>query len=124
MAKRDATAKLWSDVNTAAIDAAVTLWWRWPVLLSAGLPLKDAAELERMVSEKVRAAAAGMAAAQAEMIQIAAKAVAGKNTADAPTRVVAAAVTPAFRTVKANAKRLQKRRKSSRKSRAVVRRVP
>lgn len=70
-------------------DAAVTLWWRWPALLSAGTPFKETAELERMVSEKFRAAAVGVAAAQAEMVRITANTIAGKNTADASTRVLA-----------------------------------
>ena len=67
-------------------------------------------ELTRMVSEKVSAATAGTIAAQTETMRIAARALRGKNTPHASTAVVAAALKPALRTVKANAKRLGKKR--------------
>lgn len=74
MAKRHPPSKLMADLGAAAIDASITLWWRWPILLSAGLPSKDRAELNRMVTEKAGAAAAGMIAAQTEMVRITARA--------------------------------------------------
>lgn len=110
MAKRNPPAKLMADLGAAALDASITLWWRWPILLSAASPSKDAAELNRMVSEKTGAAKAGVFAAQTEMMRITARALRGKRTSHATAIVAAAALKPAFRTVKANAKRLRKGR--------------
>jgi hypothetical protein len=110
MAKRHKPFQLAADLTAAALDASITLWWRWPILLSAGLPSRDTAELKRMVSEKAAAASYGMVGAQAEIMRIAAKALKGKKTQHASKAVAAAALKPAFRTVKANAKRLSKKR--------------
>ena len=66
--KRHPPSKLMADLGAAAIDASVTLWWRWPILLSAASSSKDTAKLNRMVSEKTGAAADGLIAAQTEMI--------------------------------------------------------
>jgi hypothetical protein len=74
------------------------------------MPSRDTAELNRMVAEKAAAAASGLIAAQTETMRIAAKALTGKKTPHASTAVAAAALKPAFRTVKANAKRLRKKR--------------
>jgi hypothetical protein len=41
MAKRHPSSKLIAELGAAAIDTSITLWWRWPILLSAGLPSKD-----------------------------------------------------------------------------------
>ena len=108
MAKRHTPFQFAADLTAAALDASITLWWRWPILLSAGMPSRDTAELNRMVSEKATAAASGMVAAQTETMRIAVEAFTGKKTPHAPTAVAAAALKPAFRTVKANAKRLRK----------------
>jgi hypothetical protein len=110
MAKRHTPFQFAADLTAAALDTSITLWWRWPILLSAGMPSRDAAELNRMVSEKVAAAASGMVAAQTETTRIAAKALTDKKTSYASTAVAAAALKPAFRTVKANAKRLRNKR--------------
>jgi hypothetical protein len=69
--------------------------------------------LERMVSEKVAAARVGTIAAQTETMRIASRALTGKKTPHAAAAVVAAALKPALRTVKANAKRLGKKRRSA-----------
>ena len=82
-------------------------------LLAAGTASRDGAELKRMVSEKVAAARAGTIAAQTETMRIASRALTGKKTPHAATAVVAAALKPALRTVKANAKRLGKKRGSA-----------
>ena len=79
---------------------------------------RDSAELNRMVSEKVAAATSGTVAAQTETMRIASRALTGKKTPHAATAVVAAALKPALRTVKANAKRLGKKRSKKRKSAA------
>jgi hypothetical protein len=110
MSKRHTPFQLAIDLGAAVIDTSITLWWRWPILLAAATPSRDGTELNRMVSEKATAAASGMVAAQTEAMRIAAKAVAGKKTPHATTAVAAAALKPALRTVKANAKRLRKKR--------------
>lgn len=74
------------------------------------MPFRDTAELNWMVSETAAAAASGMVAAQTETMRIAAKALTGKRTAHTSTAVASAALKPAFRTVKANAKRLRNKR--------------
>ena len=81
--------------------------------LAAGMTSRDGAELNRMVSEKVAAATSGTVAAQTETMRIASRALTGKKTSHAATAVVAAALKPALRTVKANAKRLGKKRRST-----------
>jgi hypothetical protein len=110
MAQRHTPLQLAADLGAAVIDTSLTLWWRWPILMAAGLPSRDWEELNRMVSEKAAAAASGMVAAQTEAMLIAARALTGKKTPHASTAVAAAALKPALRTVKANAKRLRKRR--------------
>ena len=110
MAKRHTPSQLAVELGAAVLDTSITLWWRWPILLAAGLPSRDSAELNRMVSEKVAAATSGMVAAHTETMRIAARALAGKNTPHAPTAIAAAALKPTFRTVKGNAKRLRKKR--------------
>jgi hypothetical protein len=110
MAKRQPTFQRMADLGAAAIDASITLWWRWPIILSAGSASKDSAELNRMVSEKTGVAAAGLIAAQTKMMRITARALTGKRTSHPTSIVAAAALKPAFRAVKANAKRLRKKR--------------
>ena len=110
MAQRHTPLQLAADLGAAVLDTSITLWWRWPILLAAGMTRRDNAELSRMVSEKVAAATAGAIAAQTETMRITAKALTGKKTPHACTAVVAAALKPALRTVKANAKRLRKKR--------------
>ena len=112
MAKRQSPLQLTADLGAAVIDTSITLWCRWPILLAAGMPSRDTAELNRMVSEKVVAATSGMVAAQAETMRTTARTLAGKKTPNASTAVAAAALKPALRTVKANAKRLRKKRRS------------
>jgi hypothetical protein len=110
MAQRHTPFQLAADLGAAVLDTSITLWWRWPVLMAAGMTTRDNAELSRMVSEKVAAAAVGTVAAQAETMRIAARGLTGKKTPHASTAVMAAALKPALRTVKANAKRLRKKR--------------
>src|SRR3954451_23515377 len=87
MAKRHTPFQFAADLTAAALDASITLWWRWPILLSAGMPSRDTAEFNRMVSEKATAAASGMVAAQTETMRIAVEAFTGKkNTACAHGR--------------------------------------
>ena len=115
MAQRHSPLQLAVDLGAAVLDTSITLWWRWPIFLAAGIASRDSAELNRMVSEKVAAATFGTVAAQTETMRIASRAITGKKTRHAATAVVAAALKPALRTVKANAKRLGKKRKSRQK---------
>ena len=44
------------DFGAAALDTAMTLWFRWPILMAAcssHLKPRDAAEIRRMVTEKM-----------------------------------------------------------------------
>jgi hypothetical protein len=113
MAQRHTPLRLMADLGAAVLDTSITLWWRWPILFAAGTTGRDNAELSRTVSEKVEAATSGTIAAQTETMRIAARALTGKKTPHATTAVMAAAMKPALRTVKANAKRLRKKRRRS-----------
>src|SRR5690242_512276 len=108
MAQRHTPFRLAADLGAAMIDTGMTLWWRWPILMAAGTASRDSAELNRMVAEKAAAATAGMIAAQTQAVKIASAALLGKATPHASTAVAAAALRPALRTVKANARRLSK----------------
>ena len=110
MAQRHTPLRLAADLNAAILDTSITLWWRWPILMAAGLPTRNATELNRMVSEKAAAAVAGTIAAQNEAMRIAMAAVFGRQTPHAQAAVVAAALRPGLRTVKANARRLRRKR--------------
>ena len=81
MAQRHTPLQLAVDLGAAVLDTSITLWWRWPIFLAAGMASRDSAELKRMVSEKVAAATSGTVAAQTETMQIAARAVGKENTA-------------------------------------------
>jgi hypothetical protein len=110
MARRHTPFQLAVDLGVAVIDTSFTLWFRWPILMAAATPFRDNAELNRMVSEKAAASMSGMVAAQTEAMRIATRALTGKKTRHGATAVAAAALRPSLRTVKANAKRLRKKR--------------
>ena len=118
MAQRHTPLQLAADLSAAVLDTSITLWWRWPILIAAGMTSRDSAEFNRMVSEKVAAATSGTVAAQTEIMRIASRTLTGKKTPHAATAVVGAALKPSLRTVKANAKRLGKKRSKKRKSAA------
>jgi hypothetical protein len=111
MAKQNTPFQLAIDLGAALVHTSITLWWRWPILMTAAMSSRDKAELNRMVSEKAAAATSGVIAAQTEAMLIAAKALTGEKTPHAATKVAAAALKPALRTVKANAKRLPKKKR-------------
>lgn len=103
--------------GAAAVHAGVTLWWRWPVLMAAStseITAREADELNRMVTEKLAAATTGLIDSQAAMMRLALSAMSGglgrKAIAQAPTRIVDAATRPALRKVRANARRLTRRK--------------
>jgi hypothetical protein len=110
MAQRNSPVQLSADLGAALIDTSITLWYRWPILLMSALPSRNSAELARMLSEKSAAATSGMIAAQTEAMRIAAAALTGKQTKNPTTATAAAALKPALRTVKANSKRLRRKR--------------
>ena len=101
------------DNMPAATAVAMTLWHRLPMLAFA--PLATAAERQaeaaRMVNEKAAAFVAGCAAANLELMRIGSAAALGQfgPLRDAPATVARASLKPAFRKVKANAKRLNRR---------------
>ena len=111
MARRHTPLQFAADLGAAMIDTGITLWWRWPMLMAAGTSARNTAELNRMVLEKTAAVTAGMMAAQTETMKIAAAALLGKPTPHASTAVAAASLKPALRTVKANARRLRRKKR-------------
>jgi aspartate aminotransferase-like enzyme len=103
------------DLRAAALDTSLTLWFRWPILMAAcwshSKP-QDAAELRRMVTEKMFAAAQGAMHAQLKLSRLALTGrLAPKDIGSATASIASAAVRPALQTVKANAGRLRKRRR-------------
>lgn len=114
--RRHTSAGLAADFGIAALHTGFTLWHRLP-MLAAALALQgkaqDAAEMQRMISEKAAALANGMLDAQREMMRLSAAAMTGRlGFADLPhvsAAITAAGLRPAFRTVKANSRRLRRR---------------
>jgi hypothetical protein len=118
MAPRKASALgLAAGLSVGALHTGITLWYRWPILMAAGAApaARDTAELNRMVSEKLAAAAQGMIAGQAEAMRLGFAAMTGrlppKRLPEASASIAHAALRPALRTVKANAKRLPRRKR-------------
>lgn len=105
------------DFGAALLDTSVTLWFRWPILMAAcstHLKPQDAAEIRRMVTEKIFAAAQGAMYSQYELSRLAlqgmTRRLSSKDVGSGAAAIASAAVRPALRTVKANAGRLRKRR--------------
>jgi hypothetical protein len=76
--------------------------------------MSDLPELNRMVVEKMTAMAEGALAAQAELVRVSGAALRGslkaQDIAHIPAAVAGAGLRTAFRTVKANSRRLARRR--------------
>jgi len=70
----------------------------------------DAAELSRMASEKVAAAALGMVEGQKEIVRLCTAAMAGRLRYVDGSTVIQASLAPALLTVKRNASRLRRRK--------------
>jgi hypothetical protein len=102
-----------TEWGLASLHTATTLFYRLPMF---GIPYPGAAKPEfgRMISEKAAAMVEGALDAQVEAMRIAGDAMTGQldlaDFANAPTHVAAAAMRPAFRRVKANSRRLHRRR--------------
>jgi hypothetical protein len=103
----------------AGLHTGITLWYRWPMLAAAcmkGGSCSDP-ELSRMVSEKTGALMKGAFDAQREALRLMGEAATGRLKADefagAATQIAAAGMRPAFRTVRANSRRLSRRKTGS-----------
>ena|SRR5665213_676895 len=102
----------------ASLHAGITLSYRLPILAAASLTPRGAShharELNRMVTEKAAAAAEGAFGVQMEMLRLAGGAMLRPldfaAAAQAPAALVEAALKPGMRKVKANSRRLSRRR--------------
>jgi hypothetical protein len=114
MAKRHGKASnLATGLGLAGMNAAITLWYRWPMLFYSGLEQTGhAQERNRMLHEKTNAMIEGTFAAQGAMLDLVGTAMTGRlnlqSMMNAPVSIMTAGLRPAFRTVKANARRLSR----------------
>ena len=101
------------DGAIAATAASTTLWHRLPMFGIASLAsaAERQAETTRMVDEKTAAFIEGCVAANMEAVRMFSAAAMGEFAplANAPLSIASAGLKPAFRTVNANAKRLNRR---------------
>ena len=121
MTKRSTPFDLAAGLTLACMHTGITLWHRWPMLAAARTPQgksMHADELDRMVREKASAAVQGAFDAQQEVVRLAGAAMTGRLAfAAMPAAMTSLALTglrPAFRTVKANSRRLSRRRRQKR----------
>jgi hypothetical protein len=102
------------DAAAASAHTGVTLWYRLPLFGIASLApmLERRLEGARMVDEKLAAMVEGVVQANIEMVRLLTAAATGRLGADeiaaAPAAIAAAGMRPAFRTVRANARRLHR----------------
>jgi hypothetical protein len=101
------------DGAVAATAASMTLWHRLPMFGVASLATaaERQAEATRMVDEKSAAFIEGCVAANMEAVRMFSAAAMGQFAplVNAPLAIMGAGLKPAFRTVNANAKRLNRR---------------
>jgi hypothetical protein len=107
------TLDLMADSVVTGMAAAVTIWHRMPILaMGAFFPTpSNTVEAVRMVTEKVDASFEGAVAAAFEASKVSTRMMfrpllTPAEFSDAGARIAKAAVAPAARRVKANAKRL------------------
>ncbi len=104
---------LGTDSMVAATSAAMTLWHRLPMFGFASLATAAARQSEatRMVDEKAAALIEGCVAANMEAMRMFSAAAMGQFAPlwNAPMAIASAGLRPAFRTVNANAKRLNRK---------------
>jgi hypothetical protein len=119
MARRRSNAfTLAAGLGFAGLHAGITLSYRLPMLFVASLTKqgkkRHARELDRMVGEKAAAMAEGACGTQKEILRLARAGLRRRSSvavlAQAPVTIAAAALRPAMRKVKANSRRLSKRR--------------
>jgi hypothetical protein len=98
------------DSSEAAASTAMTLWHRLPMFASFASSVEQRAEGTRMLEEKSTAFLDGCLAANTEVFRLFVAAAMGQFAplCSAPFTIASAGLTPAFRTVNANAKRLNK----------------
>jgi len=110
---RNSVFDLAMDGAIAATAMSMTLWHRLPMFGIASLAgaAEGQAEATRMVDEKAAALIEGCVAANIEAIRMFSAAAMGQVAplANAPLTIASAGLKPAFRTVNANAKRLNRR---------------
>jgi hypothetical protein len=99
----------------AAPHVAITLAYRWPMLMSGRMPsVATRREMARMVLEKAGATVAGAVDGQKVAMRLGVDALTGKlkpaDMAVAPAAIAAASLKPALRKVHSNSKRLSRRR--------------
>ena len=97
------------------MHSAVTLWYRLPMMATAfATGDHSGTEMTRMVSEKFAAMFEGALDAQVETMRLIGAAATGRlqmaDMAGAPVSIAAAGLRPAMRTVKANSRRLSRKR--------------
>jgi hypothetical protein len=101
------------DSTVAATSTAMTLWHRLPMFgfTSLASNVERQAEATRMVDEKGTAFVEGMFAANMEAVRVMTAAAAGQfeSLLHAPFTIATAGLKPAYRTVNANARRLNRK---------------
>jgi hypothetical protein len=101
------------DSSAATTSAAMTLWHRLPMfgMASPVTAAERKSEMTRMVEEKSAAFVDGMFAANLEMVRLFSGAAMGQFAPlfNAPFTIASASLQPAFKTVNANAQRLNRR---------------
>jgi hypothetical protein len=101
------------DSSAATTSAALTLWHRLPMfgMTSPATAAERKSEMTRMVEEKSAALIEGMFAANMEMARLFGAAATGHFAPlfNAPFTIASASLRPAFKTVNANARRLNRR---------------
>ncbi|MGH6685039.1 MAG: hypothetical protein ACRECA_14170 [Pseudolabrys sp.] len=110
--------ELATRLGFASLHTGITLSYRLPILAAASLTPRGAArharELNRMVTEKTAAATEGAFGLQMEMLRLAGSAMLRPldfaAAAQAPAALFEAALKPGMRKVKANSRRLGRRR--------------
>ena len=113
MARRSTAHEFATASAVAAASTAMTLWHRLPMFgfNLAVTPAELRAETVRMVDEKATAFVEGSLDASMEAYRALCAAMMGQFTPlmNAPLAIACASLTPAFQTVNANAKRLNRR---------------
>lgn len=99
-----------AESSAAAASTAMTLWHRLP-LFGMASTAENRAEMTRMVDEKSTAFVDGYIAANMEMLRVFSAAAMGQfgPLFNAPVTLANAGLRPAFKTVNANARRLNRK---------------
>ena len=99
------------DSSEAAASTAMTLWHRLPMFASFTSSVEQRTEGTRMLEEKSTAFVDGCLAANTEVFRLFIAAATGQFAplCTAPFTIASAGLTPAFRTVNANARRLSRK---------------